>query len=171
MSKSWKNKLEALIPPGFPLSSEINVYLTGLILATLFSLAYFVRLFAEYNNLYAFDGSRRILVEGTLMPTFYQILSNFHLGYPLLSAVMLCFILGHYTYFHMGGSHPLYLMKRIPDALELHRRCWSVPLAAIVIYAAALILLFLLYFAFYLLITPEGCLAPNQWQKIWSVIL
>jgi len=162
MNKSWKNKLESLIPPGFPLTSEINVYLTGLILATLFSFAYFIRLLAEYNQLFTFDGTRRILVTGALMPEFYQILGNFHMGYLLLAAAMLCFILGHYTYFQMGGSHPLYLMKRIPDGLELHRRCWTLPLLTALITLIIPLLLTPIYYGAYLLITPEECLIPGQ---------
>lgn len=162
MNKLWKNKLESLVPPGFPLSNEINTYLTGLILATVYSLAYFIQLFSEYNQLFRYNGNTRELIKGIFMPQFYQILGNFHAGYFLLSAAMLCFIVGHYTYFHMGNSHPLYLMKRIPDGKELHRRCCTLPLLSILITLSIPLLLTPLYYGAYLLITPEECLIPGQ---------
>ena len=34
-----------------------------------------------------------------------------------------------------------------------------------------LLLGWVIYFALYFIITPDACLAPHQWQKIWSVIL
>jgi len=79
-------------------------------------------------------------------------------------------VIVHYQYHHRV-SKSIYTMKRLPNRWELHRRCWSLPLCC---FAAVLLtgfLLLLVYYAVYLLVTPAENLAPDQWKKLWSVIL
>ena len=104
------------------------------------------------------------------MVDFIDLVEYAFLGFFLAITLALAFGLYHYA-FHHQGSKSIYLMRRLPNGFELHRRCWTVPVAAALIIAAAMVLTFLFYFAIYLLATPEGCLAPHQWQKIWSVIV
>jgi len=158
------------LPCGFPVKTEETI-LAGMMGVSIgLTIPLFVRILNARDDLFTYHFGQKRIYEGAVMADFIGLVEHAFLGFFL--AMLLALILGIYHYaYHYQGSKSIYLMRRLPSAFELHRRCWSVPLAAIVIYAAALILLFLLYFAFYLLITPEGCLAPNQWQKIWSVIL
>jgi len=51
--------------------------------------------------------------------------------------------------------------------MELHKRAWTLPLLGIGITLLAAFLVMLLYFWIYLLVTPQECIAPGQWQRIW----
>ena len=57
------------------------------------------------------------------------------------------------------------------DAADTIADCHAIEglLGAAICLAAALILL-LVYFAVYQLVTPEACLTPGQWEKLWRVI-
>ena len=72
----------------------------------------------------------------------------------------------HYAY-HRQGSKSIYLMRRLPSKLELHRRCLTLPIAGILIALLTAFLLLLIYYAVYMNVTPAECLMPGQWQKLW----
>lgn len=122
------------------------------------------------QELYHWTGAKKVLLEGAVMPDFITLVEKSFFGFPAVMAAALFFVLYHYA-FHYQGSKSIYLMRRLPNRWELHRRCWTLPVAAIALFALSAAVMFLLYFAIYLLATPGGCLAPDQWQKIWSVIL
>ena len=158
------------LPCGFPAATEKSI-LGGILGAAIgLTLPLMVRITNAKNDLYTWRGTKKVLLEGLMMTDFIDLVERAFSGFFI--AIVLALFLGIYHYaYHFQGSKSIYLMRRLPNRFELHRRCWSVPIAAALIFAAALVLSFLLYFAFYLLITPKGCLAPHQWQKIWSVIL
>ena len=86
-------------------------------------------------------------------------------------AAAILFMLGFIVYFyfyHRQESRSIYLMRRLPDRWELHRRCLTAPLAGIVFYAAATFTLILITFAIYMWATPAECLTAGQWGKIWA---
>ena len=78
----------------------------------------------------------------------------------------------HYVY-HWKGSRSIYLMRRLPNPWELHRRCLTLPALGIVfflIFGAAE--MFIMY-GIYLLAAPDGTVAPDQFEKLielWRVI-
>jgi hypothetical protein len=63
----------------------------------------------------------------------------------------------------------IYLMKRLPDPSERHRRALMLPLLAIAATVVLAILLRLIYFAVYLLATPKTCLPDEVWQQLWRL--
>lgn len=158
------------LPCGFPVKMEEKA-LAGILGAALgLSIPLPFRITCARQELYTYRGTRKVLIEGAMMTDFIDLVEYAFLGFFLAILLALAFGLYHYAY-HYQGSKSIYLMRRLPNRFELHRRCWSVPLAAALIITAVMVLIFFLYFAFYFFITPEGCLAPDQWQKIWSVIL
>jgi uncharacterized membrane protein YqhA len=91
-------------------------------------------------------------------------------GFLILALCMLALIVYHYAY-HYQGSKSIYLMKRLPNRWEMHRRCITLPLLAALICLIAAIAFLLIYFGIYMVFTPKECLTLGQWQKIWSVLL
>ncbi len=98
------------------------------------------------------------LVPSRVMPAFSRLV----LGFPLLGfwVFFLCMALQvarHYRY-HTQGAMSIYLMKRLPDRWELHRRCWTVPVLASLGELALMGLMVFLCWLLYRYATPEGCL-------------
>lgn len=158
------------LPCGFPAKMEQNI-LGGMLGSAIgLTLPLAVRIVNAKNDLYTHRGGKKFLMEGAVMVDFIDLVEYAFLGFFLAIILSLAFGIYHYA-FHYQGSKSIYLMRRLPKASELHRRCWTVPVAAALIITAVMIATFLLYFGLYFIITPDGCLAPHQWQKIWSVIL
>lgn len=114
---------------------------------------------ALYERVQGLDGRLVTqLVPGRIIIPFPELMAGLPLwGLWLYLAAMLVQVGRHYAW-HTRGSMSIYLMKRLPDRWELHRRCWTVPVLAalmeLVLFAVMTGLCWLLYrFA-----TPEGCL-------------
>ncbi len=164
--------LSRYAPPGFPLKPELQFYFTYLIIQALANLfLFFNSYYSAREGLYWRNGLDRTLNPDAVMPDLAAILQSTALS--LLLVLVLCmplFAVIHYAY-HRQGSKSIYLMRRLPDRRELHRRCLTLPLAGLVLCALAFLLLLLVFYWVYMTFTPEQCLTPHQWQKIWSVIL
>lgn len=159
-------------PPGGEalLKRERRLLLWGWSVSFLFSLLFWTRYAAYYHSLYEYNSSLKeyVLIPGAQMPSFRFLLTNSPLGHTmacfvLLAVLMLVLIVGRYHSFY-EGSRSIYLMKRLPDRWELHRRCLPLPLLAALLVLLSAAALTLLYFGLYLLITPSACLPPNVWQ-------
>lgn len=148
-------------PPGIDLEPEKWVFGIGTVAALFYSFGFFSRYQTAVNALYRRVGgvgsSERVLIEGAVMPRFSSLLGDFWLGFAILAACMLGMIIYHYAY-HRQGSRSIYLMKRLPNRWELHRRCLTIPVAAALICALSVLLLTAVYFAVYMLATPSQCL-------------
>ncbi len=157
-------------PPGADLHPQWRVLSMGGVVSWLYSLGFIFRFADAWSQLYSYDrvSGKRVLQEGVIMPDFIQLLDNALLGFGLLAIVMIGFCIFYYTY-HRQGSRSIYLMRRLPDRWELHRRCLSLPLLTATLCIAAAALLLLLYYGIYCLATPESCLRPGQWQMIWGI--
>ena len=86
---------------------------------------------------------------------------------PLL--LPLVFLLWHYAY-HYQGSRSVYLMRRLPDRWEYHRRCLAIPAATVAATAVLLAGSLALFYGAYMLFTPAACVVPGQWAEIWRVL-
>jgi amino acid transporter len=104
------------------------------------------------------------------MTDFYAILGGALYGFLILALCMPALILYHYAY-HYQGSKNIYLMRRLPNRWELHKRCVTLPLLAALICLLSVLVLLCIYLGIYMTATPRECLTPGQWQKIWSVLL
>ena len=156
-------------PLGFRVQEEVKGFWGGCIGATAFSLITFVSKYCdELDKLYHRNGADRTLIPGAIMPDFVEIFDRSYWGFLVVILVAIATIGMHYIY-HYQESKSIYTMRRLPSRWELHRRCLTLPLIAIAIY---LIMAFAILFIFYMAytnITPDVCLTPGQWQKIWSV--
>ena len=160
--------LERNLPPGYRYKNELALSLAVFISGALNSiLGYFREYSAARRSLYIFMVADSILDESRVMPDFIHILGD-RLNILFILAA-LAFIIPsaiHYAYHHTG-SKSIYLMRRLPKRSELHRRCLLIPLIYALVYVFVAAALLLIYYAVYIHRTPQACLTPNQWQKIW----
>ena len=99
----------------------------------------------------------RELIPGAIIRPFSSLIQSSLDFFPWFWAFMLWEVIDCYLY-HRKETKSIYLMRRLPDKWELHRRCWGRPLIYVVgsILLMAVILLF--YYAVYLVFTPKECL-------------
>jgi len=156
-------------PPGMQMHSEMLTYGYGGAFAALYALVHFAVAFGDaHASLYVWEGGRRVILEGTLMPDFAVLFDGALTGFAVLALIAAGFLLWHYRY-HYFGSKSIYLMRRLPDPTELHRRCLAIPVAVMIISAVLALMILLICYGIYMVAAPEQCIAPEQWQKIWSV--
>ena len=170
-----KKKLRDLVPPWADPSAHLSGLGFGLFLCVLLS---FARFQGQMNHavvtLYSGAVGKSPLLEGAKMKYFaYIICGNdpayswyaapVFLWYSLLflGAAILAFV--NYSGFR-SGSKSVYLMRRLPDRWEYHRRCLTIPLLAILAGLVSIPLLTGIFYAIYLHATPAQCLQPNQWE-------
>jgi len=162
-----KKSLEHSFPPGYLYKTELRIILFTLIDVALISMFGFFNAYSSARqSLFMQMGQDLFLVESRIMPDFVDLLGN-KLLILLISAALL-FVIAivlHYAY-HQIGSKSIYLMRRLPDRFELHRRCLLIPLITVLAFIMVTILLLFIYYAVYMNFTPHVCLTPNQWEKV-----
>lgn len=107
-----------------------------------------------------------------MMPDFYEILGNALLVIPIAFAAMFAMAAMHYVY-HWQGSRSIYLMRRLPNPWELHRRCLTLPALGIAFFLILGAAEMFIMYGIYLLAAPDGTVAPDQFEKLielWRVI-
>lgn len=161
--------LERYAPVGADGGREARGILLGLGLSAGFGLlAFLPRYFDRRAALYTRQGAQMVLRPGAVMEDFAQLLDWMLLGFAVTAVCMAALAVWHYAS-HFQGSRSIYTMRRLPQRWELARRCLTLPLLGALgclIGAAALLLI---CFAVYNLATPEQCLTPHQWQKLWMI--
>ena len=157
-------------PPGADILIQTNQYFAGLIGVVLWSWGFLFRYSDAYNGLFYIDEFGRHFHEQAMMPEFHMLMGSCLLGVWITILVLLACILLNYHSFHQG-SKSIYLMKRLPNPMELHRRCILLPALGIAGCLLVREFLIIFYFAVYMLVTPDRYLPPDQWQKLWSVLL
>ena len=162
-----KSRLVKYAPPGYDYSFDKRFFFAGLGIATAFSFSYFYRFGKAKGELYTYHLGEKELIPGAIMPDFFDIFEGSLWGYLILAFSMLLLIGLRYAYYRQN-SKSIYLMKRLPDRFDMHRRCIVVPAIAVICCMAAAFLILLLYFGHYMLFTPAACLTPGQWSKIWN---
>ncbi len=171
--KKWKSiNFNKLAPCGFELKYELRLFLWGMVVSILYGNLFFIRLYNTWYELFEQgweDGKwvTKGVREGAIMRNFPELLDKALFGFLIVAICMMVFIIIHYG-FHYQGSKSIYLMKRLPDKWELHRRCITLPLVGIGICLITAFLLLLLYYAVYMIVTPPECIIENQWQKLWT---
>ena len=155
-------------PIGFPLKKERTLFGFGYGLSIGISLQFLTRYADEKLILKYFSSD--FSVSERMMPDITYLLKNCFLGFQILALFMIFFALYHYAY-HFIGSKSIYLMRRLPTKGELLKRCITLPIFGAVLCFVTALLLLLIYYSYYMLATPKQYLPPDQWQKLWSVIL
>lgn len=167
---SFERTLERSVPAGLNYRQELQWLAYGGVASLIYSLGFLIRYSHHYQSLFQQVGASRLLDTSAVMPDFVEILGSGLIGFLVLTLCMAALLINHYAY-HYQGSKSIYLMQRLPSRWELHRRCITLPLLAVIVCLCVALLLLLVYFAIYLAVTPPACLAPQQWPRIWNAIL
>ena len=162
-----KLKLGRYAPLGMSLKTELGLFVGGMAYSIIFSLFFLIRYMDARSDLYEWHLGIAYRIPGAVMPDFVTLLDDKLHGFGLLALCMVGFAAYHYLY-HYQGSKSTYLMRRLPNKMEWHRRCLTLPVAAILLCALTAFLLLLIFFAVYMFCTPQECLTPGQWQKLWQ---
>lgn len=149
--------LENYAPLGIGVSTEVGWFLAGGIAATLHSMMFLLNYISARNELYMRKATGMVLMEGAIIRAFESLTEHVFLTFYLVEIVILLVVVYHYFY-HYQGSKMMYLMKRLPDKWELHKRCWTLPIAGAALLGAWMFVLNMLYYAIYILCTPSQCL-------------
>lgn len=166
VAERFQKFLEDCAPPGIGVGKELQGFFTGLMVTCLLSLTFFNRYSNAKALLYYVQGSKRVLKEGAVMTEFSVVL-----GDSLNSFWFFCFLLSGVVLWHYlcyrQGSKSFYLMKRLPNRFEIHKRAWTLPLLAVAVTVVVALVVLVFYYEFYMIATPKQCIAPGQWQNIW----
>ena len=163
-----KRFFERNLPPGYTYNIEFYFVLSAFLWSVIGSLLSFLAAyFNERQSLYIRVGTKLFLDEDRIMPDFISILNKKLLTHFILAALILLFASAiHYAYYYRG-SRSIYLMLRLPKKTELHRRSLLIPLLSSLILVLTAAVQLLVFYAVYMACTPQVCLRPDQWQKIW----
>lgn len=105
---------------------------------------------------YSAEGEKLWIPDRVMLP-FPNLVTDIDIGFGLVLCAMPLLALFAYLY-HWRGSCSIYLMRRLPNRWELHRRCLTVPVCGAVADLALLGLLWALCYLIYFLCTPAQCL-------------
>ena len=151
-------KLNDLLPPGADARGElIKSAAFAAVFLLFWSMTFFAAYANAYNALFTVIGNEKFLMGDAVMASFSSLMRGRFAGFWVYLIAMLTGVIWNYLTFIR--SHSIYVMKRVRDPLELHRRCLSLPLLSL---AAGIFLIFLLiglYAVFYRLVTPEAAYA------------
>ena len=163
--------LSRYAPAGFPVKQEIRIFLIALGISTLYSFGFLIRYMKARAELFemTFTG-QKVLLPGVKMPPMTSLIQGAFAGFLLMGILAVAGIIYHYL-FHKQGSKSIYLMRRLPNSMELHKRCLTLPLLGMVISLLTALLLFLLYYGIYQIFTPGVCLPKVSLSFLRSVIL
>lgn len=165
------------VPPGFDWEKELAWMRVALICAVVFgSFLFLIRLGVSISNLYeqkwepAVNGgyvSTGIgLKEGAVMGEVSAVLEWTRVGFALTGVLLVMMVVSHYRYYRQG-SMSIYLVKRLPNGREYHRRNWSFILILAAVSLAVMVLMSLTHYGIYLLFTPKGCLPGGHGPDFW----
>ena len=164
------NFLTKNAPPGANILIHTNWYIAGTCWSFLWSAGFLLRYSDAYHRLFYTSGGSRYLRSQAMMPEFTELLGGSLNGIYVICLLLLAAVILNYASFYRE-SKSIYLMKRLPNRWELHRRCILLPALGLAGSLTLRAILLMIYFAVYILITPDRCLPPEQWQKLWSVLL
>jgi len=169
-NKSLKERftkfLDDFAPPGIGTDKELSGFIGGLLGSWALSLRFFINYREARELLYHIQNGKRVLIEGAVMTDFSVVLGNSLMCFKVFCVFLLCVVVWHYLYYR-SDSKSIYLMKRLPNRWEIHKRAWILPLLAIAATLLAALVVMLLYYWIYMVATPKQCIAPGQWQNIW----
>ena len=153
-------------PPGLDASPFVRTAMIGGVIAFLISLIFVGRYRTALASLYVYTKDGYVLDTTLSMPDFCELIEGTLLGFAVEAISLLGIVIYNYLYYRQG-RRSIYLMKRLPNRFERHRRALAVPVLLALCCAAAAMILMLLYFALYMIATPRECLTAGQWYKLW----
>lgn len=157
------------VPPGASLERG-GLCLVGLAgIALVWHLMTFVLRFSvARSGLYVFGNGVKTLVQGARMPDMEELMQGSLVVVWFFLALAIVVAASYYASFHRG-SKSIYLMKRLENPWELHRRCLTVPGIILLMGMVMTAALLALDWAMYRFIPPEACLGAahiNIWRAL-----
>lgn len=149
--------LEQYAPPGIEIATEKGFYMGGMIGAIIWSMSFLIHYLNQRSALFVYKSGVYQLREDAMIATFEELMEFKFLPFYFVMLCTMLAVIYHYMY-HYRGSHMMYLMKRLPDKMELHRRCFALPLLGTALAALCMFLLKMLYYSIYVIFTPAQCL-------------
>ena len=120
-------------PPGIDLKQEWRVFLIGNIVSVCISFFAFIDKYIDARNqLFFYEIDKKMLIDGAIIAPFSSLFSVYFSGFFFVSCFMLGYVIYHYLYYRQD-SMSIYLMKRLPNKRELHRRALTVPCLAFLV--------------------------------------
>ena len=151
-------------PPGIELKQEYTVFIIGNICSAIINIfAFLITYSRQRNELFAYVGDKRMLIDGAVMTPFNNIINFNYALFVFVALFMIVYAFYHYAYFRQG-SMSIYLMKRLPDKTEIHKRAWTVPLLLVFGTVAIAIATIIVCYIIYFLATPKACLPYIAWR-------
>ena len=173
MRKNRKRKLDlsGYVPVGMDWESKREIFLICLIAAAFLAMcAFMVQFMYAMDDVYEYTGwNQRALIPGAVMPDFYTTMDWVLIGYQAIGLYQFKAIYDNYAS-HRQDSMSIYLMRRLPDRWELHRRCLGLPLMGIGVCVLAALVTVVVCYGCYMIGAPQQCLAPHQWEKYWRLL-
>ena len=161
-------RLKKLAPPGISVKNELGFYAFGLVIAFLISFAYFIRLCDAASDYYVWSTvSGKIVNPDFVMPMFAELIEGVFTGFVFVSMCSLLLPLYHYFSYSSGGSHALYLIRRLPERGYLAMTCLTLPVLMALASLLIALLLLILYYGIYVLAVPDGHFIPGQFLNLW----
>ena len=151
----WKQKNS---PPGYEYEKESHGFWLWLLIFTFFSLGFFVRYHNALNNLYCRIEGERVLIEGVKMVPFYELVESILIGALVSGVAFVAILIVSRFVYYRSDSKSIYTMRRIKDRTVLWTSYVKVPITYFVIQMLICAVLVLLYFWYYMLLTPTVCL-------------
>ena len=152
-----KKKLAKLTPPGSNPKTAVSLFTSGIIIMVLCSLGCPFKIISEnkeifYRYGYYYDTGLRLSGFG-----YYTRGSMVFFWAILLFAI--AFSIANYMSFYRE-TKSIYVMKRIPDGGEMFRRCFLIPLIAVVLALVIAIVLLIIYSMVYRYVPPADRIDP-----------
>lgn len=170
MWEKIKKFIERALPPGTPSRGILTFFLSGVLACQFYNMVVFWgRFFDKYWDLFIREDNVTLL-SGELMTDFHLLHGGalrVHFIYAVISLALSIYL---YSLYHQG-SKSIYLMKRLPNSFERHRRALTLPIVLCALFIALATVSLLVNFGLYMLITPDECIKPLQWQKLWRSLL
>ena len=115
-----------------------------------------------------------VLLPGAIMTDFVSVLGTNLQLYQWMAVVLLVIqVWSHYRYFKQGARAD-YTLRRLPQRHARFRYCWSLPLLEAAVSLLLMVVMLLIFYGYYMYLTPDACLAPGQWQKLqaagWGIL-
>lgn len=159
----WKvniEKMQKYTPPGIDFTKQWTRCLIGISAAFGWSWSFLVKYLTVRGELFERTLTGLAVRKGAMMREFWWLIHedmDSLDGFLVFYLVMLGMIVYHYLYYYQG-SKAIYLMRRLPDKWEMHRRNVTLPLAAIMIGLLTEVVVLLVYYGIYVICTPMQCL-------------
>lgn len=170
MQAAMKRFLTHYTPPGMHMRGEFAFFIIGTLLAFLYALGYLVRFADAKDALYRYPyGGRKILDPSAVMPDFERVFDCAWAGFFIVALCMTGYILYHYLYFYQN-TKSIYLMRRLEQRWELHRRCLTAPLIGIGLSLAFAALCFVFAYLIYRYATPAVCLPEHAGMSLRGLL-